>query len=1110
MDLTNFTLDQRKAIVSEGSNILVSAGAGSGKTQVLTARVVYFVSEKHYSLDQFLILTFTKLAAGEMKERIRKKLTEEGLLDAANQVDSANICTFDSYALNLVKRYHFILNVSPNVSIIDKTIIDVKKRDIIEDIFERLYKERDEEFCQMIEHFCLKDDKDIRELILKVYDVALLETKTNEYLDNFEEIYYSEGKLEKITDLLLKKMDKLRVELKESIENIPPEIPTKDKLDKANHYAAEIYKFLFKAKTYDEMISAFNNIDPDDHSNFQGSNKDWSEQTKEKVDSFKKAQDSLCKFFKSLPANKVEAFKELSDTKPYSKTIIRIVKELDERLISFKNEKGVYEFSDIAKMASKLVEENEKVREEIKSSLKMIMIDEYQDTSSLQDDFIKQIADHNVYMVGDVKQSIYRFRNADVSIFMKKYSDYKKNGTGQVIDMNKNFRSRREVLDDINYIFEQLMSKDHGGANYRDEHMIQFGNDKYLEAGNKGSDSHMRRLLYEDNGDSKTTEARTIALDIIEKINSGYKVMEIKKEKDKNGKEIETPSLRPVSFSDFCILMDRGGAFDDYQRVFNEMRLPIYVENDKDISSDDIVLVLTNLLRMVDFVLREGFDYKDAHFKKAWLSLARSFVFAYSDEKIYEIFKKGDLAHESITGKIREIVLNNFNSVPYELLEKLIFELDIYSRCIALGEVEANHKYLDYFLEMFKNMSDLGYGISDFISFMENVDDLDLGLKLSSTGTSLDSVRIMNIHKSKGLEFNIVYLSGLYKSFNKTDNNKRYSLSKEFGLIVPKGPHKANIVKIVNNDYESKEDASEKIRQLYVALTRTREQLIVLEKKEEGLNVDEKEIESKKNFIKVNYINYANGTLDYDSFLSLLDKEGFEPTFQFLMMNEEERRKIAIEESIEYFVEKADLIEDVSKLDSFHLMLSAVKDSFKFVSQELPESDETPIIKNLPPKKEHMPLEIKPLSLEYRAEETKRASKKLNLDANRDSLSFGTDLHFLFETTDFINPDFSLMSPYERKIVERFLSNPFMSLVKDGKIYKEYQYEDEENNVKGTIDLMIVYKDHIDVIDYKTKSIDDMSYDKQIGAYMDYVQKTFKKKTNGYLYSLLTGECKTH
>ena len=115
MDLTNFTLDQRRAVMSEGSNILVSAGAGSGKTQVLTARVVYFVSEKHYFLDQFLILTFTKLAAGEMKERIRKKLTEEGLLEAANQVDSANICTFDSYALNLVKKYHFIINVSPNV-----------------------------------------------------------------------------------------------------------------------------------------------------------------------------------------------------------------------------------------------------------------------------------------------------------------------------------------------------------------------------------------------------------------------------------------------------------------------------------------------------------------------------------------------------------------------------------------------------------------------------------------------------------------------------------------------------------------------------------------------------------------------------------------------------------------------------------------------------------------------------------------------------------------------------------------------------------------------------------------------------------------------------------
>ncbi len=1110
MDLSKFTPDQQKAIKAEGSNVLVSAGAGSGKTQVLTARVVYFVGQKGYKLDQFLILTFTKLAAGEMKKRIREKLTSEGLLEAVSQVDSANICTFDSYALNIVKKYHFLLNISPNVSIIDKTIIDVKKRNIIDEIFERLYKERDDGFCKMIEHFCLKDDKDIRKLILKVYDRSLLEIDTDKYLDEFEENYYSKKKFEEIISFVVKEIKSLSKKIATTIENIPSNLGLNDGSGYIQKYLTDLFGPLFKAKSYDDLIKVYSNLNltrKGDFENITWTSNSRSIEANKATNACKKAIDKLEEFFESLPKTRDAAFEDLEETKPYASVIIRIIKELDKSICAYKDLNGVYEFNDIAKMALKLVEENEEVRNEIKSSLKMIMIDEYQDTSSLQDGFIEKISDNNVYMVGDVKQSIYRFRNAEVSIFIDKYEDYKKNGTGQVIDMNKNFRSRREVLDDINYIFKQLMSKKRGGADYRKEHMIQFGQQDYIEAGPKDVDSHVRILGYSLNENEKKNpeiEAKLIARDIINKINNSYLVMDY----DNNKK----PHLRPVRFSDFCILMDRGSAFDKYQRVFNDLKLPIYVENDEKISMNVITLVLTNLLKMINFIKTDGFDYKDEYFKKVWLSLARSFLFAYDDESIYQIYQKGDLAHEKgITAKIREIVLNNYSSSSYELFETIIYELGIYSKCVSLGDVEKNHKYLDYFLSMFKSMSELNYSISDFISYMENLKEYRLDIKLSSTGTSIDSVRIMNIHKSKGLEFNIVYLAGTYKQFNDQYSKDSYSMSPKFGLVMRKEADKANLVKEVNNVFENEEDTSERIRQLYVALTRTREQLIIPLELNKETEADPIDVDGLNAFLKGTYASYANRDIDEDALLATIGSKGFEPTYQFVSMNDEEKHSIPLNESSDYFVERGKTDEEEFDFKSLRKMLLPFIHCGKFEIYTLPITDEQPALKNPPKAVEHHPLKVDDsFKIKYNVNQVSRASKQLSLTVNKDALDFGTKMHFLLETTDFDNPNLSDMDMNEKKIITRFLSQPFMSNIKEGKAFKEYEYHDDLNNVNGTIDLMVIYPDHIDVIDYKTKNIDDASYDKQIGVYMDYVQRTFNMKVNGYLYSLMTGEYKTY
>ena len=216
-----WTKQQEKAIYTSGHNIIVSAGAGSGKTAVLSERVLEFVKNHSYRIDQFLILTFTNLAAAEMKERIRQKLDSNGLKEASNDVDTADIGTFDSFAASIVKKYHFLLNLSPKLTNVDSTVMSIKKRSIIEDIFSRLYQEHNAPFEKMISDLCFKDDEDIKELILKIHDTSELELDKEEFLNNFIEKYYSDefmeymiSKFEEI--LLLKKKVFL-----ESLENLP-------------------------------------------------------------------------------------------------------------------------------------------------------------------------------------------------------------------------------------------------------------------------------------------------------------------------------------------------------------------------------------------------------------------------------------------------------------------------------------------------------------------------------------------------------------------------------------------------------------------------------------------------------------------------------------------------------------------------------------------------------------------------------------------------------------------------------------------------------------------------------------------------------------------------
>ncbi len=1112
-----YTIEQQKAIEESGQNIIVSAGAGSGKTQVLTERVVYFIKEKGYHLDEFLILTFTNLAAGEMKNRIRESLTNEGL-DAAKDVDSATICTFDSYALALVKKYHFLLGLSANVNLIDSNLIEVRKRTILNDIFEEYYAKDDELFCEMIDRFCFKNDDAIRKLILQIYSRAVLANDTDEYLDNFVNHYFGEENVQTIVEDA-KKYIKLQVQdLIKKAEELPDvEVSKKDPRSVSEALVFE-YEECLNASTFQDVMRVF--------PYFLTTKKPKAIDSKDYRNLFKKYHDKLREQLKKWPKSFEEIKSLILTNEIYAKKMLEIIKILDMRIKEYKVYYQVYEFADIAKLALKLVKENKEICDAIKNQLKMIMIDEYQDTSYLQEEFISIIANNNVYMVGDVKQSIYRFRNAKCDIFIDKYEKYKETKQGLVIDMNKNFRSRKEVLEDINYIFKHIMTKEYGGANYLKEHLISFGN-KTFEENKPNGNLHTEFLVHDQTEKYQImeTEAHLIARDIINKINNKYQVLD---------KVDGIMQLRDCRYSDFCILMDRGNSFETYAQIFNEYQLPLAIEYDENIASTDLVLVLINLLKLVR-ALKEQDNL--SNYKKEFVSVARSFLYNYSDEEIYHIVMNNKYSDTEIIKVLREALYETSAYPEVEQFKKLIYQLNIYNKCIYSGNLSKNTKYLDTFMELFSGLSKLDYTLSDLIAYLEDIDHYKLKITLTSSGSEMDCIKLMNVHKSKGLEFKIIYYPGLMPKFNLQDLKGDFGISNKYGLILPSMDEQVdNIIKVLNKFNETQEEISERIRLFYVALTRAKEKMIfvlpssISKQIMKQLSQDEMKVFMERTNYSALALEQKVATLIEAFYHSEISCESFGKLSRQLGIiypedfnGDKKYDKVKLyaeyqigasentkEEDFEESVEPPTTLPmnlSMYKADSFYSLIEPFLKHRSFNAYSLLLDVQKPVVNVSKTYQPDEKLNIIPIGIQLQRKETRRASKKLKLTASQNDMKFGTKIHQILEMLDFHHPNYQLILEEEnQKIVQRFLASSLMNNIQKAKIYKEYQFIDTVNATTGIIDLMLVYDDHIDIIDYKTKNIVDEVYNEQLTIYKQFVKQITNKPINCYIYSLLTGQ----
>ena len=1036
--MPKWTKEQEEAIVKSGSNIIVSAGAGSGKTAVLSERVINKI-QNGIHVNELLILTFTRAAADEMKDRIRKKIDKlPEFKDELTLLSSAYITTFDSFALSVVKKYHYLLNISSNIAITDESIVKLEQKKILDNIFEELYKEKNENFINLIKKYCVKNDKSLKTNILSLCNKISDYIDRDEFIDDVINNFYEESN---VNNLLTK--------YKEFINDKKKEIMLE--LDNMNTYFDYDYCMELQNSCLGLLNADIDELHLYESVKLPSAPRGSEEEAKAAKANLKKLLDDLKSYGDYGTLEDIK--NDILSTKETVFTILDIVKKYLSEVEQYKQDNNIYTFSDISRLSIKILKENESIRNELRDSFKEIMIDEYQDTNDVQDIFISMIANDNVYMVGDIKQSIYRFRGSNPNIFKEKYSNYSNNIGGYKIDLIKNFRSRFEVLDNINKVFDLIMDSSLGSAEYKETHEMVYGNTAYDTEKMNDFDYDFEVLEYMNNKketsfDNSEVEIFAIAKDIKNKIKNKIKVF------DK-----ETSKLREATYNDFVIILDRSRYFDTYKKIFEYLDIPLTILKDGKLNASTDIYLIKNIVDLIIHINENNFNEE---FKYDFTSIGRSFLYEYTDEYIFDTINNKSYKDTTLYKDFSSIKNINIKTSS-ELFNDILDITDFYNKLYKIGDYENTNVRIETISKLSSSLSTLGLSITDFRDYLNDIIETKQEIKYTTFSSNSDSVKILTIHKSKGLEYPVCYFADLDHEFNTSELKDKFICDKNYGLIVPSNMEEvtSSVVKELYKKDFIKEEISEKIRLFYVALTRAREKMIIVLPEKETKKLEKNDngvIEEIRRIKFMKLSDFMYGVKDYlGKYFKSIDttKLGLTKDYQYSKsINIKENNTITDDINVEEINIQNDIIED------------------------------------------------KHFSKESNKVSTKEEIKMMN---------YGTKIHEYLELIDYKNPNLSLIEDnFIKNKIEKFLNNSLLENIKDSNIYHEYEffYEKDNTNYHGIIDLMLEYDSHIDIIDFKLKNIVDENYKNQLNGYKNYIESITNKKVNTYLYSILNEDIK--
>jgi len=915
----NWTKEQMEAITGQNCNMLVSAAAGAGKTAVLVERIINKITDADnpVDIDRLLVMTFTNAAASEMRERIAGAIAEKleknpgsrNILRQLTLLENASITTIHSFCLEVIRSNFQLIGIDPGFRVADETESRLIKLEALNDVFEEQYEFENPDFYELLECYGgNRDDQALQDLVLSLYDFVRSIPWPEEWLNRMCDMLNIPGgtdfsqtpwgkviihtvklELEGILAMIGRALNLIDTDSSQHGNGIS--ISPGFGLDKYYDICIEDYKnissileYLKKSSNvkWDDVYSLLEGI------SFKTLPRAGKDTGREKRETVKKIRNDVKAGIKKLREKVITALSDeiaadLKTVYPKMKTLCSLVNMLSEKYTQKKMRRTLVDFNDLehfcleilsVKTADGTLEPSE-TAQSYREKFSEILVDEYQDSNLVQEIIINMISgrgakEPNVFMVGDVKQSIYRFRQAKPELFLQKYNTYstEKGSLFRKILLYKNFRSRAEVLDAVNFIFKQVMSAEVGEIDYTDTERLSSGavfpeyDDEEFTAGGK---TELHLLLGDGDGDiteeneDETDEEKKDEYndsdEIIDNIQyearlAGQRIINIMKP-DESGRyfcvlDRAAGKYRRVEYRDIVILLRTTKNWSEtFVDELSMMGIPVFADTGTGFFKTVEVLVMMSLLQIIDNPLQDI----------PLLSVLRSPIGNFTTDELVDVrlaAKKTSLfealqtlaesSHGDTARKASLFVqkINRYREMSrYMPADKLIWQLytetGYYGMVAAMPSGEQRQANLRLLFEYARRFEETSYkGLFNFINFIDKVKSSrsDFG-SAKILGENENVVRIMSIHKSKGLEFPVVIVAGCGKRFNLQDTNKNILLHQELGF----GPEAVDsglrlswptAAKLAIKEKIRAETLSEEMRILYVALTRAREKLIII------------------------------------------------------------------------------------------------------------------------------------------------------------------------------------------------------------------------------------------------------------------------------------------
>lgn len=893
-----WTEEQQQAIKEKGANILVAAAAGSGKTAVLVERIINKVINEKIDIDRILVVTFTSAAASEIRERILeaiyKKLEENpedtNLQKQINLINKANISTIHSFCLDVIRNNFYELDISSNFRVADTTEIELMKYEVLDELFEEKYLSNDKDFEDLINIYTgYRGDEGLQNLVLNIYKFIQSSPFPEKWLNDKVNLFKNTNQDFAQTIWGKTILENIEEELTEGIMQLQNILKDMKKIDELSKFTKIIQEDIYNLEdilrytnSWDNTLTKINNLVWQKWPTDKKITIDLKEQAKEVRNKVKEIINKSIK--KKIAYDSIQANEDINEMHVTLTKLKNLLVEFMFKFASKKKEKNVVDFNDIEHFALKiLIGENGEATElakKYREKFQEIAIDEYQDSNLVQEQILTSISKgNNIFMVGDVKQSIYKFRQARPELFLEKYKNYNLkqeisgNSLGLKIQLFKNFRSRENILNITNLVFQNIMSEKVGEIEYNEKEYLNYSagykepeeNTDYagktelhiIDLKEKEeifiNDEEIDEKIEVEKIENSVLEAKFVAKKINELLNSNYMVFD------------KEQSYRKITPKDIIILLRATTNIAPiYEKELADLNLPVFSDSSSQYLDTMEIQIIVSILKIINNPIQDI----------PLVTVLRSPIFAFTDNDLisirltdkscsfYESMIKARLVvNEQLNSKIDNVIyyLEKWKQEEkYLPLDELIWQIYIDTNLINIvglmpnGAIrQANLKMLFEKAKQFENAS--FKGLFNFINFIDRLKNNNGDLSSAKLiGENENVIRIMSIHKSKGLEFPVVFLCGTGKSFNMRDLNEDILLHQDMGI----GPKLIDFERRIEYDTLAKEaiklkikleTLSEEQRILYVALTRAKEKLIIT-----GISKDlEKDFKQKRELLQI-------------------------------------------------------------------------------------------------------------------------------------------------------------------------------------------------------------------------------------------------------------------